>query len=374
MNTIGLNLIWHVIFFCEQICSLRFSTKANCWRHLLKKHANETVGPIESYMFVNSRSRLEESPDISIVDDEAGNCSKLLNMKVKEEVTLTLPGETFGVLNLQKNAPNVRYPVLTDDNEDSDEPLDFSLKSQKSGVAVEPRYAGQVEISNPWSSDEPMDLTVKGHCHQNRTSRESETATLRHVEALPFDLKLLVPRSESKAVKLPTSRHARVPSVLRSCLPFRFGSVSGSFSCAKCHLVFQHEREVRCFVLFCFCSNLFLIRNLDISLVTVFQLCNMYFKVILLYINRDLIFNFFTSTLCFFIFIYVFLCFLNFHLFFVCLFLGALQSFLKSLLFMSFVIFFPSKRYVTPLLFLLVLFCNRNNQLTTLLYSDESKE
>lgn len=246
MNAISLKLIWHTNF-CEQICSLRFSTKANCWRHLLKKHAGETVGPIESYMFVNSRSRLDESHDLSLVNDEAGNCSNLPNMKVKEEVTLTLPGETVGVLNLQKNVPNVPYPVLADDNEDSDEPLDFSLKSQKSGVAaVEPRYAGQAETSNPLSCDEPIDLTVKGHCHQNRTSRESETATLLRVKALPFDLKSIAPE------KLSASQRPRDPSVLRSCPPFRFGSVSGSFSCAKCHLVFPHEREVRCSVLFRF--------------------------------------------------------------------------------------------------------------------------
>lgn len=199
---------------------------------------------------------------LALLANEAENHSRQLLSNPGENVPLQLTSSGNVVdARLQQPQTTSAYCGYAENAEDSDEPLDFSLKSQKTSAQSD--CAGG---SHSWESDEPIDLTIRGQSQQRRVARESENSSSGPslLTSVPqVMLKLAAPAKGTTGERAWIKKQLLLSAVTATKgLAPDFDSVVGHFCCSVCQSVFKHRVEVCIlfpFVLVNLCFEIYMI-------------------------------------------------------------------------------------------------------------------
>ncbi|XP_064598701.1 ras-responsive element-binding protein 1-like isoform X2 [Liolophura sinensis] len=175
-------------FLCQK-CSIGFSTKANCVRHIQKQHLDVPQNLIEGFIHVNEPAGIlglldkdgEQLSDASMENSFGSACSSPSLSMMRFGSTPTpqngvallsstpspRPAHSTPIRSLPSNHPTtmpltVKTEPVPLTNEDV--PLDFSMKPDKAVMrkpSPKPLLQTKVEVTSVTADDLPMDLSVK---------------------------------------------------------------------------------------------------------------------------------------------------------------------------------------------------------------------
>jgi len=232
----------HKPFTCRD-CSIGFSTKANCLRHIQKQHSAVAGVSVESRMVVNETLLAAQMKAAAASESRAYGPTNLRKRGLETNDRQSNKVRRLDIMSLV----NGSHKMKQEQTEIScdDQPLDFSLKTMNSQSstpygAMLPQSAGE--------ADEPMDLSIGAARSSCRPAVLSQTSE--------FDSSSPISLVVASRHASPSSRPAAITTASSAGMTqYRWSVMAPMLQCTHCRAVFKHSSKVQRRSLRLLCSS-----------------------------------------------------------------------------------------------------------------------